>query len=34
MPDVRMLEKVVGRVEWDGIVDADPDREEYDLNYY
>ena len=34
MPDVRMLEQVVGRVEWDGIVDADPEKEEYDLNYY
>lgn len=36
LPDVRMLEKVVGKVEWDGIVDAEPDREEYeyDLNYY
>ena len=34
MPDVRMLEKVVGKVEWDGTVDADPEREEYDLNYY
>lgn len=33
LPDVRVLEKVVGKVEWDGIVGTDPHREDYDLNY-
>lgn len=31
---VERLEKVVGRVEWDGIVNAEPGDEDYDLNYF
>ncbi|KZT64132.1 hypothetical protein DAEQUDRAFT_52818 [Daedalea quercina L-15889] len=34
LPDIRMLEGVVKSVIWDGIVDANPGEEDYDLNYY
>ena len=31
---VERLERFVGRVEWDGIVNAEPGDEDYDLNYF
>ncbi|KAH9916906.1 uncharacterized protein B0H18DRAFT_1123892 [Fomitopsis serialis] len=34
LPDVKMLEKFVGSVEWDGVVDADSGQEDFELNYY